>query len=46
MNFLADIPGRSRFDLNYDQYMELPVKLRNKMSEQIQKWRAEEDRKK
>lgn len=44
MAFLTVMPRRSRFDLNYDQYMELPVRLRDQMAEQLNRWRREEDR--
>lgn len=44
MAFLADIPRRSRFALDYDQYMNLPIRIRDRMAEQIIEWRAEEDR--
>ena len=43
MAFLTDMPGRSRFDLNLDQYMELPVRLRDKMATKINEWRRKED---
>lgn len=46
MNFLTDMPGRSRFAVDYDQYMEMPVVLRDKMAERIAKWRVDENKKK
>jgi len=43
MNLLARIQGRSGFNLTYTEILDLPVSLRDRMLEQIDEWRAQED---
>jgi len=45
MALLSDIPDRARFALTYEEVRSLPVRLRDKMMEQIQEWRSQEDSK-
>ncbi len=45
MALLADVHERSRFSLTYSDVLELPVSLRDRMLEEIDQWRAEEDSK-
>ena len=42
---LAVVPERAHFNLTYQEVLELPVSLRDKMLEQLVEWRAQEDSK-
>lgn len=47
MNLLARYPNRTGFRLGgYQDVLSLPVKLRDKMLEQLEEWRSQEDSKK
>lgn len=38
----AQVPYRAGFNLGYNEVLSLPVRLRDKMLEQIEEWRAQE----
>lgn len=43
MGLLADVPNRARFNLTYTELQELPLALVERMIEQINLWRSQED---
>lgn len=47
LSILADVPGRARFAIgSHEAYLDLPIRVRDAMLEQIQTWRAQEEPKK
>lgn len=43
MSLLARLPNRASFNLTYSEVLELPYSLYERMAEQIQEWRDQED---
>lgn len=37
------MPGRARFNLTYSEIMKLPIRLRDRLLEQLEEWRIAED---
>lgn len=40
---LSVIPNRAYFNVTYSEILELPVRIRDRMVEKINEWRAQED---